>query len=86
MPAKGKTQTTSRSAAADSYRVGRGKKTNNAAVRRKKTMEAAARRKTANEVAEEVITDPDTIKSIECGLEDLKAGRVKPWKEVKRNV
>ena len=76
MPAKGKTQTASRSATADSNPVVRGKKTNN----------AAARRKTANEVAEEVITDPETIKSIECGLEDLKAGRVKPWKEVKRDV
>ena len=76
MPAKGKTQTASRSAAADSYPVVRGKKPNN----------AAARRKTASEVAEEVITDPETIESIECGLADLKAGRVKPWKEVKRNV
>ena len=76
MPAKGKTQTASRAAAADSYSVVRGKKTNN----------AAARRKTAKKVEEEVITDPETIKSIECGLADLKAGRVKPWKEVKRNV
>ena len=76
MPAKGKTQTASRSATADSHPAVRGKKPNN----------AAARRKTANEVAEEVINDPETIKSIECGLEDLKAGRVKPWKEVKRDV
>ena len=76
MPAKGKAQTASRAAAADSYPVVRGKKPNN----------AAAHRKTSHELEEEIITDPETIKSIECGLADLKAGRVKPWKEVKRNV
>ena len=49
-------------------------------------MEATTRRQTSHEVEEELITDPETIESIESGLEDLKAGRVKPWKEIKRNV
>lgn len=76
MPAKGKTQTTKRSATAHSY----------PAARRKKTMEPTAHSQVLDEVTEEVITDPETIESIERGLADLKAGRVKPWKEVKRNV
>ena len=38
------------------------------------------------ETPEELITDSETIESIERGLADLKAGRVKPWNQVKRDV
>lgn len=38
------------------------------------------------EMTEELITDSETIESIERGRADLKAGRVKPWSQVKRNV
>ena len=88
MPKKGETRTASRSAATHTTHVAerRKKKSTHAVVRRKKSTEATARRKTAYEVAEEVITDPETIESIECGLADLEAGRVKPWSKVKRNV
>ncbi len=77
MPKKGETRTASRSAATHTTHV---------AERRKKSMEATTRRQTSHEVAEEVITDPETIESIECGLADLEAGRVKPWSKVKRSV
>ena len=87
MRKKGDTRTAKRATASYApYVTERRKRSVNVASRRKKTMETAARSQALDELAEEVITDPETIKSIERGLEDLKAGRVKPWKEVKRNV
>ena len=70
MPTKEKNRTAAKQSAAN--------RTTYAAARRKASVEATEE--------EELITDPETIKSIECGLADLKTGRVKPWKEVKRNV
>ena len=33
----------------------------------------------------EIMSDPTLVKSIQEGIEDMKAGRVIPWEEVKRN-
>ena len=83
MPKKGDTRTAKRPTASYApYVAERRKRSVNVAT----STEATARRKTSHEVAEEVITDPETIESIECGLADLEAGRVKPWSKVKRNV
>ena len=87
MPKKGDTRTAKRPTASYApYVAERRKRSVNVAAPRKTSTEATARRKASHEVAEEVITDPETIESIECGLADLEAGRVKPWSKVKRNV
>ena len=83
MRTKGDTRTAKRATASYApYVAERRKRSVNVAAHRKATV----RRKKAYEVAEEVITDPETIESIECGLADLEAGRVKSWSKVKRNV
>ncbi|MEW5744228.1 MAG: hypothetical protein AB1805_02130 [Nitrospirota bacterium] len=38
------------------------------------------------EATKEILSDKDFLKSIMRGDEDLKAGRVKKWSEVKENV
>ena len=88
MRKKGRGQTATRRAAA-SYTTKtavRRRRSTNAAARRENLIGAAAPRKASIETTEELITDAETIKSIESGLSDLEAGRVKPWSKVKRNV
>jgi hypothetical protein len=86
MARKGESRTARRTVASYTPYIAERRKRSVNVAHRKTSTEVTARRKTSHEVAEEVITDPETIESIECGLADLKAGRVKPWSKVKRSV
>ena len=87
MPKKGETRTASRSAATHTtHAAGHRKKSINAAAKRKKFREAAARHKASIKATEELMSDPEIAESLERSEEDLKAGRMKSWSQVKSEL
>jgi hypothetical protein len=43
-------------------------------------------RKEEVEPTEEILSDKKLLEGIRAGIEDLKAGRYKPWRSVRKNV
>ena len=90
MPRKGDTQAASRASAAyTSHAAARHKKSIEsvtAAAKRKKIKDAAAQRKASIEATKELMSDPDVAESLERSEEDLKAGRMKSWSQVKSEL